>query len=394
MPPAIVKLRNPILHYAWGSTEAIARLQGRESPTAEPEAELWIGDHPTAPSEVVQGGMHTPLPDWIARDPVPVLGAGRKHLPFLAKILAAARSLSVQVHPDADRAREGFARENAAGIPDARRSYRDPNPKHELLVALTRFEALCGLRDDDGVRGAASPLPAICRLAGSDPSAGPLALRLLLALQRLEGPERPAVLHELERFAAGEAAEASQVRRLLVEHPGDPLAAAPLFLNPVVLAPGEGLVVRPGTVHSYLCGTGVEVMTRSDNVVRAGLTSKHVDPDELRSVIRPAPGPPEVLAPVDEDGGGRSRRYDAGLDAFTLRVCELATDEQRVVRDPGTASLVLCVAGRVELREPAAPGAAPVALGPAEAALVPARVEAFQLRGTARTSQVFRVSSG
>jgi len=152
-------LRNPIRHYRWGSRTAIARLQGRSHPTEQPEAELWMGAHPDDPSFVEAGdGPPVDLLRWIERDPVAVLGerVAREHdgaLPFLLKVLAAETPLSVQTHPDAERARRGYARENAAGVPlrSARRSYRDPHAKPELICALTPFDALCGFRPQRAV---------------------------------------------------------------------------------------------------------------------------------------------------------------------------------------------------------------------------------------------------
>ncbi len=154
----IVKLQNPIRPYAWGSHHSIAELQGRLAPTAEPEAELWIGDHPKAPSSALIGDCPVKLPDWISADPDAVLGpqVRRRYgdsLPFLVKLLAAAQPLSIQVHPNPEQAREGYAREQRQGVPvdSPRRSYCDPNGKRELLIALTRFSALCGFRSDSEV---------------------------------------------------------------------------------------------------------------------------------------------------------------------------------------------------------------------------------------------------
>ncbi|MHC4473979.1 MAG: mannose-6-phosphate isomerase, class I, partial [Planctomycetota bacterium] len=149
----IRRLRNPIRDYAWGSKTALAQMQGRPSPTASPEAELWMGAHPLFPSEVEVDSGWLPLSEWIRRDPAALLGEetvrrfGGK-LPFLFKVLAAERALSIQAHPDAEQARAGFERENAAGLAleDPRRNYRDANPKPELICALTRFVALCGFR--------------------------------------------------------------------------------------------------------------------------------------------------------------------------------------------------------------------------------------------------------
>jgi len=260
-------------------------------------------------------------------------------------------------------------------------------------VALSRFEALCGFRDDAAVREATRALPALRVCLEAADAAGPLAVQLLVGLQRARGEARERVLGDLERLAAAPRAEAASVQRLLAEHPGDVLAAAPLFLNAVSLEPGQALAVRPGTVHSYLHGIGVEVMTRSDNVVRAGLTPKHVDPDELLAVIRPEASPAEIVAPAPEPGRPGSLRYDAGVDAFGVCVSQLAAGEERPARPGGSAALVLCVEGAVGLSEPGRAGASALALAAGEAALVPARVEAFQLRGTAPASRVFQVSS-
>ncbi len=382
----IVKLDNPIQHYAWGSHEAIAALQGRATPTDEPEAELWIGDHPVAPSRVVESTGTTALPDWLSRDPDRTLGPGRPHLPFLTKVLAAAHALSVQVHPNAEQARAGFDREARAEVPDAKRCYRDPNPKHEVLVALSRFEALCGFRTDAEVSSRLSAVPHAAKWLESPRLEVPLAVALFERLPRLSEAEGRGIVEDLATFAkAAGSLEAEWIGRLLVEHPGDPLAMAPLFLNPVVLEPGEGLVVRPGTLHSYVSGTGVEVMTRSDNVIRAGLTQKHVDRDELTRVVVPRVGAAETLRPEAVDGEAREVTYAPGTDQFRVRTIELEPDRS-IARTGGRVAVLLCIEGAVE--------ADGTDLSPGEAALVPAGLESYELKGSARTSRVFEVSSG
>lgn len=394
--PAIVKLVNSIQHYAWGSHEAIALLQDRPAPTAKPEAELWIGDHPMAPSQVIEGPGTTSLPAWIARDPTGVLGAGSGHLPFLVKVLAASHSLSVQVHPNAEQARRGFARESEAGVADRQRCYRDAQAKHEVLVALSAFEALAAFREDAAARELVEKIPgetftALVRQALADPL--PFAAGLFHRLQRVAPPARGALARDLEAWATrGGSREADWTARLLIEHPGDPLAVVPLLLNPVVLAPGEGLVIRPGTPHTYLSGTGVEVMTRSDNVVRGGLTSKHRDPKELEVVTVPGAGPAETVVPTPGDSGEAT--YPTGTRAFAVRSLELSSQRPSWERLGGAVTVVLCVAGNVEVGPaPGVPGES-VRLGGGEAALVPAGVEVYQLLGSARTNKVFEVSTG
>lgn len=383
---SIVKLENDIQHYAWGSRTAIAALQGRSGPTAQPEAELWIGDHPVAPSRVRTPMEEVPLPEWLSRDPAQWLGAGRRQLPFLAKVLAAEHALSLQVHPDADEASAGFAREGAAGVPEAERCYRDANAKHELLVALSRFEALCGFRSDAEVSAWLDAEPRLARSLDFGSLEGPLAMALLLRLQSLSSAERRAICRELDVFAASAAGlEADWTRRLLQEHPGDPLALAPVLLHPVVLDPGQALVVSPGVVHSYLSGMGVEVMTPSDNVVRAGLTHKHVNPQELVRIVASHPGSPEVIGPQVLGGERGEARYATGTDAFEVRVLEL-DGERSVVRSGGRVAILLCVEGSL--------GADVVELSAGEAALVPAALESYELKGSAGGSRVFEVSSG
>lgn len=383
--PAIVKLDSPIQHYAWGSHHAIAQLQGRPAPTDEPEAELWIGDHPVAPSRVLEPSGSTALPDWLSRDPERTLGSGRLHLPFLTKVLAAARALSLQVHPDARQAREGFEREARAGVPEAERCYRDPNAKHELIVALSRFEALCGFRADAEVSRALAALPRAAKCLESRSREAPLAWSLFEGLQGLEETDRHALIDELGTFAGdAEGLEAEWIGRLLIEHPGDPLAVAPLLLNPVVLEPGEALVVRPGTLHTYLCGVGVEVMTRSDNVVRGGLTSKHVERNELARITLPHPQPAERGRPLIGTRDGLEATYETGTDEFAVRTLAIDPD-RRVARSGGRVAVLLCVEGRIETDG--------VALSAGEAALVPAALESYELKGSARTSRVFEVSS-
>ena len=190
----------------------------------------------------------------------------------------------------------------------------------------------------------------------------------------------------METFANGaDGLEAEWIGRLLTDHPGDPLAMAPLFLNPVVLEPGQALVVCPGTVHSYLSGTGVEVMTRSDNVIRGGLTEKHVDWRELARVSLPCAGPVEAIAPEAIPGDGCETLYATGTEEFGVRTLAFESD-QLIVRGGGRVAVLLCVEGAVE--------AGGIDLSAGEAALVPASLEGYEMKGSAGTSRVFEVSSG
>jgi mannose-6-phosphate isomerase len=292
------RLTNRVRPYAWGARAAIPRLLGIE-PDGSPQAELWLGAHHGAPSTAHCDGGDRPLPELISADPHRVLGHGTaerfgSRLPYLLKYLAAEAPLSLQVHPDAERARAGFEAEERAGIPlDApHRNYRDPHHKPELLLALEPFEALCGFREPAAtvadLIGLDNDLATALRedLSDSDTHA---ALRAALTrLLTLPAPDRCRMIEEFVREwsgGGGRGPHAEIVTDLAARYPGDPGAVAALLLNRVTLWPGQALFLPAGNMHAYLQGTAVEVMASSDNVLRAGLTAKHVDAPELLDVV-------------------------------------------------------------------------------------------------------------
>ena len=292
------RLTNRVRPYAWGARAAIPRLLGTE-PDGTPQAELWLGAHHGAPSTAHCEDGSTSLPGLIAADPHRVLGPRTAErfgarLPYLLKYLAAEAPLSLQVHPDAARARSGYESEERAGIPvDApHRNYRDPHHKPELLLALEPFEALCGFREPAAtvadLEGLRSELATRLRqdLSVSDDHA---ALRAALTrLLSLPESDRCRMIGAFVREWSGRGrrgAHADIVVDLAERYPGDPGAVASLLLNRVTLWPGQALFLPAGNLHAYLQGTAVEVMASSDNVLRAGLTAKHVDAPELLDVV-------------------------------------------------------------------------------------------------------------
>jgi len=328
------ELVNPIKHYDWGSTRWLPELLGEENPQGLPWAELWMGTHPQGASEAVAGpGETVPLGNLIGqaggRGPEAVPG----RLPFLFKVLAARKPLSLQAHPDREQARRGFEGENSRGIPrDApERNYRDPNPKPEILCALSPFKALAGFRKPEEAAGLLNLLPEgeaaalgegrevlLHALKGEKPWEE--FFRRLFSLDRgtflemgevLRGSPTPhSPLPVTEAFAL--AASLSE------EYPGDPGILAPLFLNIVELRPGEAFYISPGVLHGYIEGLGVELMAPSDNVLRGGLTSKHVDREELQRVLRFAPYKPRILpAPPP---GEAFYQYKTPAEEFRLSV--------------------------------------------------------------------------
>ncbi len=388
-PARIHRLSNPVRHYAWGSHRAIAELLGRPAPTPEPEAELWLGAHPSAPSRVVSDEGEVPLDVFIARDPVAVLGAGvalhfRESLPFLLKVLAAEQPLSLQAHPSAAQARAGFNRENAAGIPlqAEQRCYRDPNPKPELICALTPFTALCGFRPLAELRAhlEALALPELEACVAPLRARGEAGLEeCFRALWTLNAAARE---HVIERALAQarklRGAEWAWVLRLAETYPGDIGVLAPLLLNLVVLAPGEALFLDAGCLHSYLEGVGVELMANSDNVLRGGLTRKHVDVPALLDTLvfrcaRVAP-----LRPARASGS--EARYTTPAREFTLSVLRPGPGEPHVSPPARSIEILLCTEGEgwIMPLEGVAEGL-PVKRG--TVLLVPAAVPAYLIEG-------------
>jgi mannose-6-phosphate isomerase len=325
----VERMTGVIKPYAWGSTTFIPELLGEE-PTGEPRAELWLGAHATS-SATVDGRS---LDDVIAEDPAAVVGAAAVKefgtgLPFLLKVLAAAKPLSLQAHPSRQQAEEGFRREEEAGIPlDAgHRLYKEDWPKPEMLCALVDSEALCGFRDpDESYRlfqrlGVPEALELVAPLRQAD---RPPAERLAAVFERvlrLEGDERSAV-HAVVAAAApvdedGEFGLFARTARELGEHfEDDPGILAALLMNRVALQPGQGVFLPAGNLHAYLNGAGVEIMANSDNVMRGGLTSKHVDADELLAILDFTPGFPGVVDPVEESPG--LWRYRTPAPEFAL----------------------------------------------------------------------------
>jgi mannose-6-phosphate isomerase len=386
-------LRNPIRDYDWGSRTALAELMGRPSPAPHPEAELWMGAHPAAPSEVFEDSGWVSLVEYIRRAPREVLGpevaaAFGGELPFLFKVLAPERPLSIQTHPDAEQARAGFARENDAGLAldDPRRSYRDPNPKPELICALTRFEALCGFRplpeilDGVGALRAASLEAALADLRDTP---GPEGLaRFFGEIMTRPPDERRRIAEEVAEAAdrgQGNPAVLRWARELAGQYPGDVGVLGPLLLNHVELAPGQALFLAAGELHSYLCGVGVELMANSDNVLRGGLTPKHVDVPELLKTLSFRPGRPPILEPRPVSAG--EAVYETPAHEFVLSVLRPAAGAGVESRNRRCVEILFCAEGQAEVRD--AKRTKAMVLPRGAAALVPGVVECYRVEGHA-----------
>src|SRR5512143_1329075 len=383
MTGRVLVLDNPIQNYAWGSRTAIAELLGRPTPSALPEAELWMGAHPKAPSRIVEPPGLGTLDRAIARDPVALLGSEAcahfgGELPFLFKVLAAAEPLSIQAHPDAEQARAGFRRENEAGLPlDApERNYRDANHKPELLCALTPFDALEGFRPKDEVAQRLAPLadePLTAVL--HQPSPASVALRAVLQhLLTLDGTPKRALLARARREAERRVEDGAWawVGRLLARHPDDTGSLAPLYLNLVSLRPGQALYLPARELHAYLGGTALEVMASSDNVLRGGLTTKHVDVAELLATLVFEPHTPEVLE-ASESGEGE-RLYRTPAREFELVLVDVRAGRPYRSRERRGLEILLGLEGDLTLRA----DGGPVALPRGRCLLVPASIARYE----------------
>jgi len=380
--------------YRWGSASTLQRLFGAPGDVL---AEAWFGTHQAAPSRVVHDAGT--LDALVAAAPEAALGPDvvarfGPQLPYLLKVLAAEHPLSLQVHPHVDRARAGYDEEDAAGVPlDApHRNYRDRNHKPELVFALTQFEAICGFR---------APRRAAELFAGLD---APLAKQLhgLLVERPTSDGIRAAFTHLLdpttrprpdevaevaraaaERLAAGSPSPRADrtVALLHDEYPGDPGVVTSLLLNPVTLQPGDAMFVPAGGVHAYLHGVAVEIMASSDNVLRAGLTPKHVDVPELLRNVDYVAAPPIRIAP--EVFHGATKVFYAPVDDFELSVTDLADDAEHPLPGRGPR-ILLCLDGEVHV---ATSDDGALALGRGQAAFVPAADGRLTVRGTGRLVQ-------
>jgi mannose-6-phosphate isomerase len=407
--PGPWKMANSVREYDWGSTGALATLQDRE-PSSRPEAELWMGAHPAASSRLRQpDGSEVSLAAAIHADPVAVLGREcttrfGARLPFLLKVLAVARALSIQVHPSQAQAAVGFAREQAAGIPQAERSYTDPYGKPEMLLPVTEFAALAGLRPRDRVIQMLASLnvpalrPVLLTLKSEAGQAGPASVLAILATW--PRARRRALASSICERAHGlldgtvisldpdEQSSLEWVLTLAEQHPEDPLVVAPLLLRLHRLQPGQPIYLPNGVPHAYLSGVGVEIMASYDNVVRGGLTSKRVDSQALADLLDPDAAPlltvPQVtLSPYEV-------RWQPPVPDFALSRVVVSNVPVTLFREPGDLvgpEVLLCLNGEVTVSS----DGGDVSLRGGQSAFVSASASPSVLAGR---GQVYRATVG
>lgn len=386
----IYRLDNVIQTYAWGSKNAIAELLGRPEAIGTPQAELWMGTHPKGPSRVIDQGRRIPLQQVIDRQPVEILGADvvrrfGPRLPFLFKVLAAAAPLSIQAHPSKSQAADGFARENRAGkalnAPD--RNYRDVNHKPEIICALTPFWGLNGFRPPPAAQALLAPVcPGVLNDAlqamNTHPEAG---LKFFFkTLMSLSADERAAAVREIAQKVQpiqGQSPVYGWIADLTRSYPSDPGVLSPALLNLVRLEPGQAMYLPAGRLHAYLEGVGIELMANSDNVLRGGLTPKHVDLSELLAVVCFAATDLALL--TAKPAGPAEYAYDCPASEFTLSVIHAGPAKAYASPVRRSVELLLCTAGEGQLTHGRPPQALSVSKG--QSFLVPAAVGPYRIQG-------------
>ena len=362
----LYRLHNPIQNYAWGSTTALTTLFGIANAAGEPQAEIWMGAHPNGCSAIKTKGEKHLLSDLIGGDPESVLGERVYdtfgELPYLLKILAADKPLSIQVHPEKSKAAAGFARENQQAIPlnAGQRNYKDANHKPELIYALTPFMAMNAFRpiaqiidlfEQSGCTTVAQPLAVL----KSNPDAEHLR-DLFRCILTLTGEQKNDALAQLLANISVKgysvmAHQAFATVAMLAEHyPGDVGLFSPLFLNVIELVPGEAMFLDAETPHAYLHGTGIEIMANSDNVLRAGLTPKHMDIEELIANTCFIPIPAGELLTSPEHKGNISC-FPVPVDDFRFEIITMSSTSsiERQQMSVDSAEILLCIDGSVDV---------------------------------------------
>jgi len=389
---AIGILRNTIQHYAWGSPESIPKLLGRDNLSGLPWAELWMGAHPKAPSLVNFEGRWVSLKDLIEQYPQEILGRRtaarfRNTLPYLLKVLAVAKPLSIQAHPNLPQAREGFARENRQGISlDApERNFKDDNHKPECICAMSKFYALCGFRNIDDIVAMMSescPEGLADELENLKKNSDPIGLKeFFMALMNMDTDRRKRVIDEaLQNIGIfSDQGLRYWISRLAKEYPADIGIMSPMLLNLVCLEPGQALYLPAGQLHAYLEGVGMELMANSDNVLRGGLTPKHVDLPQLAKVVHFKPGAPIFLKPAVR--GENEKIYRSPAGEFILSA--ICVSGRILYESPTSRSIeiLICTEGTAAVEDCGTGTILKITRG--NSLVIPAAVERYTIKGNA-----------
>jgi len=386
-------LKNTIQEYAWGSYTAIPELLGYDSPAGVPQAELWMGAHPKAPSMVKCDGRWISLVEVIEQHPQDVLGKEvaakfNNRLPYLFKVLAAAKPLSIQAHPSRSQATQGFERENKLKIPlDAgNRNYKDDNHKPECICALTPLWALNGFRKiskmlsllekacPHGLEGE------IAKLRKKPDSQG--LKRFFHSLMTMSGRRQKQII-DTALLNAQNLLKDNQAFGWMIhlqrEYPDDMGIFAPILLNLICLEPGQAMFLPAGELHAYLDGVGLELMANSDNVLRGGLTPKHVDVPELLNVLTFKERKITILS--KKTINNCEAIYSCESEEFILSVITINKGKHYLSPSQRSMEIILCTEGNasivdIERKET-------ISLARGSSVMIPAAVKAYRIDGNA-----------
>ncbi|WP_455853830.1 mannose-6-phosphate isomerase [Pantoea endophytica] len=385
------KLNNSLQNYAWGSKTALTELYGIENPQGLPMAELWMGAHPKSPSTVEVNGEARSLREVIDADKAATLGKAVAErfgeLPFLFKVLCADQPLSIQVHPSKAAAEQGFARENAAGIPlsAAERNYKDANHKPELVYALTPFQAMNGFRELHEIVSLLEPVagahPQIAHFLENANEANLAKLfATLLSLQDEAKSRAIGVLKSALNAREGEPWQT--IKSIAIDYPDDSGLFSPLLLNVITLQPGEAMFLFAETPHAYLKGVALEVMANSDNVLRAGLTPKFIDIPELLANLKFQAKPAATLL-TQPQRDGEILNFPIPVEDFAFAIHGLSAAPQALAQN--SAALLFCIEGQAVIEK----SGQQLVLKPGESCFVAANESPVNAAGTGRLARVF-----
>lgn len=386
-------MKNIVQEYAWGSYTAIPELLGNVSPAKTPQAELWMGAHPKASSMVKCDGNWKSLLELIEKNPHDILGEKvaekfDNSLPYLFKVLAAAKPLSIQAHPSRDQAKRGFERENRVGIPlDAyNRNYKDDNHKPECICALSLLWALNGFRKISDIVGL---MEKICpkglkneldNLRGEPNSLG--LKNFFQAMMTMDRDRQKQIIADAitnaQKFIDDDQAYKWMIN-LHREYPADIGVFSPVLLNLICLKPGQAMFLRAGELHAYLDGVGIEIMANSDNVLRGGLTPKHVDVPELLKVLNFEEREVDILIP--EESNNYESIYSSSAEEFILSV--ISVKEGIIYNSPldRSVEILLCTDGNATVFDFGENDKIDIAGG--RSVIIPAIVEKYSIEGKA-----------
>ena len=384
----IYELENIIQDYAWGDKNALKELFGIENPDSKPQAEIWMGAHPKAPSMVIDGGNRISLIDFVDNDPDSVLGgkvsadfSGK--LPFLFKVLCAGEPLSIQSHPSLEQAKIGYAKDDAAGIDLSafNRNYKDDNHKPELICALTPFKAMNGFREISEIIALLEELnldsvkEALAELTANPNKEG--LKKFYTWMMSLEKSDVMALT--AEAITACEGKKGNQAFDTLIFlntfYANDIGIMCAIMLNVVDLEPGQAMYLDAGELHAYIQGTGMEIMANSDNVLRGGLTPKYVDVPELLSTLSFNSGKVKILTPQPTSLACESM-YSTPVPEFDFSVIEVSGNEF-VSATERTVEILFCGKGKGIITV----DGSDVVLSPGKSYLVPASVSYYSITG-------------